>query len=191
MKLAEQGRLFCGLILICSNFLLGAKILAAQSAKIEKSDRQCPQELVDLANLMTSNISNYGNRVIQKSSVYSHKLDFLPTYIVTASEAEIKAVSGNRFTSATNDIPDNVPQIFFTTLERQYPNKQRMIEAQNYHWLILTQTDSGWKLVMALTRFGYPQGDKWVISPPRDTTNSVIGQAVNLWLKDCQYGTLR
>jgi hypothetical protein len=28
-------------------------------------------------------------------------------------------------------------------------------------------------------------------TPPRESGNGVIGQAVNLWLRDCRLGTLR
>lgn len=195
MKLDFLRGLCYGLIFTSLNFLwvttLLMKIAVAESLNSSLSEGQCPQEVAELANLMTTNISNYGNRVIQKNSAYSRKLDFLPTYIITTSQAEIEPLPLHQFQTPTNDNSDDVQQIFFTTLERQYSTEQRVIETQNYHWLIITQTDAGWKLVMALTRFGYPNGDEFLVSPPRDTTQGIMGQAVKLWLRDCESGTLR
>ena len=162
----------------------------AQEVVTNKNDRQCPQDLETLANLLTADISDYGNRVIQKSSIFSHELDFLPTYIITASKAELEPLSASESTLQTSN-NDNIKQIFFTSLERQYSNSQTVIEAENYHWLILINQNGQWQLVESFTRFGYPNSEKKVISPIRNSTNGVIGQAVKLWLKDCHAGTLR
>ena len=166
----------------------------AQQVVKEQNDRQCPNDIKVLADLLTRDISDYGNRVIQKSSMYSHKLDFLPIYIVTSTQAELEPLSiGSLDESSlqkTNE-NDNIQQIFFTSLERQYSNSQTIIEAENYHWLILTYNNQQWQLVQSFTRFGYPRGDKTVVSPIRDSTSGVIGQAVKIWLKDCQAGSLR
>ena len=182
-------------ILVCLNFLFNvsfkSKIAVAQSQDNILQNQFCPEDIADLANLLTSSISEYGNRVIQKTSMYSHKLDFFHTYMITAGKPEIEPLSFKPFQSSTENHPQDVEQIFFTTLERQYSKNKTIIETQNYHWLIMTKTTEEWKLVMAFTKFGYPQEDKFITSPPRDTTNGIIGQAVKLWLKDCHYGTLR
>ena len=151
-----------------------------------QNDRQCPTNLGELADLLTADISDYGNRVIQKSSIFSHKLDFLPTYIVTASKAELEPLSIDSLQKT-----DNIQQIFFTSLERQYSNSKTIVEAESYHWLILTYSNQQWQLVQSFTRFGYPRGDKTVVSPIRDSTSGVMGQAVKIWLKDCHAGSLR
>ena len=159
-----------------------------------QNDRQCPTNLGELADLLTADISDYGNRVIQKSSIFSHKLDFLPTYIVTASKAELEPLSIDSLQESSlqnTNGNDNIQQIFFTSLERQYSNSKTIVEAENYHWLILTYNNQQWQLVQSFTRFGYPRGDKTVVSPIRDSTNGVIGQAVKIWLKDCYAGSLR
>jgi hypothetical protein len=41
-------------------------------------------------------------------------------------------------------------------------------------------------MVMLLTNFGI-SNDNSIYSPPQDTSNSIMGQAVKLWLKDCQF----
>ena len=77
-------------------------------------------------------------------------------------------------------------KFFFTTRERQYLSDTRLEETNNYHWLLLTSTDRGWDMVMLLTRFG-EVGDNGLVSPIVDTTSGVVGEAVRLWLRDCQY----
>jgi len=74
-------------------------------------------------------------------------------------------------------------------LERQYIDNQ-IIDIQTYHWLFLTQTDSGWRTVMMFSRFGN-SAKNMPPTPPRETTNGIIGQGVKLWLKDCRAGTVR
>ena len=195
MRLPFYWRLFHLFILTCLNCSLNysfkAQIATAENKSNRAKNLACPQNIEDLATLLTRDISEYGNRVIQKTRIHSRKLDFFSTYIVTAGKPEIEPISFKPFQSSNDNLPDDVQQIFFTSLERQYSKRQTIIETQNYHWLILTQTSDGWTLVMAFTKFGYPHGDKFVISPRRDTTNGIIGQAVKLWLKDCRYGTLR
>ncbi len=194
MKLPFYQRLFYLVILTSSNFLLNDGLRTKKSIAEDHNAPKmtsCPQELVSFGNLLPSHITESGNRVIQNSGKYSRKLDFFPAYIITASKPEFEPLSFNQFQSEKQTIPDGVKQIFFTSLERQYSNNKTLIQTQNYHWLIMNQTSEGWNLVMAFTRFGYPQGDKFVVSPARNTTNGVIGQAVKIWLKDCNFGTLR
>lgn len=80
-------------------------------------------------------------------------------------------------------------KFFFTTLERQYSTNNRIIETQNFHWLILTQTPKDWQVVTVLSKLGYPHdsaNQSFISSPPLDTTQGIIGQAVILWLRDCK-----
>jgi hypothetical protein len=180
-----------GLIFPLHN-LVKPHIALAQNKNNPSNNLTCPQDITNLASLLTRDISEYGNRIIQRSRIYSHKLDLFHTYIVTAGKVETKPLAFNQYQPSPGSIPDDVEQIFFTSLERQYsPSNRTIIETQNYHWLIMTKIQDRWKLVMALTKFGYPYQDKFITSPPRDTTNGIIGQAVKQWLKDCHYGTLR
>jgi hypothetical protein len=53
----------------------------------------------------------------------------------------------------------------------------------------LTQTATGWRLAMMFSRIGsYPA--KNPPSPPRDSSNGVVGQAVRAWLRDCRAGSI-
>lgn len=134
---------------------------------------------------LTKNLPHYANRIIQTTrSKYS-----LPVYVITAGQVDTNALPLNfsPFSNLDNGHGDgDVAQIFITTLERQYPSPTRMVETQNFHWLLLTATPQGWILVKAFTRLGYPREDGFLLSPPRDSTLGIIGQAVQRWLKDCQ-----
>ncbi len=145
---------------------------------------QCPQDISQLADLLVNDISNYGNRILQTSRKSLTKPDILPTFIVTASQPDLQPLIIKQ-RQYQNQKSSEIEQIFFTTLEREYTNNNQIIERQNYHWLLLTTTDKGWTMVMLLTRFG-SINDDYLPTPPRDSSNGVIGQAVKLWLRDCQ-----
>ncbi len=164
---------------------LGKNIdLPIQQSKARQNNNQCPKELPELANLLVKDISDYANRVMQKSRPSLAKGDFFPVYVITASQPELKPIEIQQ-TQYREIKESQVEQIFFTTLERQYSNPSRVIETQNYHWLLLTPTSQGWQIVMLLTRFG-TSNNSVIYSPPQDSTNGVMGQAVKLWLRDCQ-----
>jgi len=57
-------------------------------------------------------------------------------------------------------------------------------------WKILSQTTSGWQLSMMFSRTGiYPASQP--PTPPWDSNDGVIAQAVRTWLRDCQEGAVR
>lgn len=154
----------------------------------QHSAPKCDHSWESLTQSLTKDIADYGNRVIQSSRIFPNLKNFLPTYIVTTGIPDTESLPLNNFSQRDFPSSDNqeIKQLFLTTLERQYPSGNRIIETQNFHWLIFTLTPQGWHLVKAMTRFGYPQSEgDFSISPPRDTTNGIIGQAVNLWLRDC------
>lgn len=155
------------------------------------NQKKCPDNLEDLANLLVTDIPDYANRIIQRNRTYSHALEFFPIFIITAGKADLDPLLLNQTqykSSLRSQTDSNTHQIFFTTLEKQYSTNNRIIETQNFHWLILTKTPQDWKLVMALTKFGYPDNSphqNFISSPPIDTTEGTIGQAIKLWLRDC------
>ncbi|BAQ60572.1 hypothetical protein GM3708_978 [Geminocystis sp. NIES-3708] len=153
--------------------------------------KKCGDNLEDLANLLVNDIPDYANRVIQRNRIYSHPLEFFPLFIITAGKPDLDPLLLNQSQYKSllkSNNYSNTYQIFFTTLEKQYSTNNRIIETQNFHWLILTKTPQDWKLVMALTKFGYPDNSpdqNFISSPPIDTTEGTIGQAIKLWLRDC------
>lgn len=152
--------------------------------KETKKSNQCPQDIQSLGNLLVKDIPSYANRVIQKSRNSSRSTQSMPIYIIVASNAEFEPLPLNQ-TQYQGSNNEGIKQIFFTTLERHYLSKDKVIETQNYHHLLLTYTTHGWHLVMAFSRFG-SFNNKNIPSPPQDTTKGIMGQAVNLWLRDCR-----
>ncbi|NJR66863.1 MAG: hypothetical protein HC772_18640 [Leptolyngbyaceae cyanobacterium CRU_2_3] len=64
------------------------------------------------------------------------------------------------------------------------------MELQHYHWLFLTPTENyGWRLVLMFSSLGNAPANQ-PPSPPQDTSQGVIAQAVRLWLRDCRAGSI-
>ena len=181
---------------LLSTFTVFSSLLWYNYPKIALADtvidnNKCPNNLEDLANLLVEDLPDYANRVIQRNRIYSHALDFFPFYVIAAGKAELESLplKQTQYQSLVKSTSDaDTQQIFLTTLERQYPSNNSIIETQNFHWLILTRTPKDWQIVMVLTILGYPDNSEFqnfISSPPLDTTDGIIGQAVKLWLKDC------
>lgn len=154
--------------------------------KEENKLNKCSYNLESLGNQLVKDIPSYGNRIIQKNSKLSRDIAPIPIFIIIASKPEFKPLPlhQSQYQGGNNQ---DVKQIFFTTLERQYMSENKIIETQNYHHLLLTETTQGWRIVMVFSRFGSSNPQN-LPTPPKDTTNSIIGQAIKLWLRDCRAG---
>ncbi|MEH2070674.1 MAG: hypothetical protein V7K47_21345 [Nostoc sp.] len=149
------------------------------------------QDLETLITHLLQDLPSYTNRASQRARRRSRSAD-LYSYILVAGRPEFTPLPLNLEEYST-DTPESaasgVEQVFFTTLERQYISK-KAIELQEFHWLLLTKTKSGWRLVMMFSQIGaYPK--KQPPSPPRDSSNGTIAQGVKAWLRDCQAGSVR
>lgn len=154
---------------------------------IAKSRSVCPHELESLTEQMLLALPSYANRVIQRSKrrTRSERLDH---YVIVAGRPEFKPLPLRPTESQYTSIyPDTTQQIFFTTLERQY-SQDRVVKIQNYHWLFLTENEQGWQLVMVFSQLSSSNPHSTSL-PPQDTTNGVIGQAIKIWLRDCQFNS--
>ncbi|MBL1209807.1 MAG: hypothetical protein FWJ34_08910 [Geminocystis sp. GBBB08] len=177
--------------IICIFLMLWHNYPKSALAETVISNNKCGNNLEDLANLLVKDLPDYANRVIQRNRIHSHPLQFFPIYVITAGKTELESLplSQTQYKNVMKSLStDDVKQVFFTTLERQYSINNRIIETQNFHWLILTKTPKNWKIVMVLTKLGYPDDSSeqnFISSPPLDTTEGIIGQAVKLWLRDC------
>lgn len=147
-----------------------------------ETSKSCPTDLVSLTALLIREIPDYSNRVIQRTQD-EHQQANIDTYVIAAGKPEIEPLNlpQIKYGEAKDDTPR---QIFFTTLERQYTNN-KIIERQTYHWLFVTLTDSGWYPVTMFSRFGNATKNT-PPTPPQESSNGIIGQAVNLWLRDCR-----
>lgn len=162
-----------------------AKLVNAQTSS--EPEFSCPQDVKQLTSLLLRDLPNYSNRVIQRTQRENREAG-IRNFIITASKPEFEPLGLPRI--QYNPIDDRNPeQVFFTVLERQY-NNNKVESIQTYHWLFLTQTDLGWQPVIMFSRFGNSEAMK-PPAPPRETTNGIIGQGVQLWLKDCRAGRIK
>ena len=163
------------------------KNLNALKIKNRFCDKQDVKALVEK---MLLDLPGYANRATQRarrlqrdSEVYS--------YILLAGKPEFKPLPLNseeyvQKKENSRDSEEKVEQVFFTTLERQYM-QGKAVELQHFHWMLLTKSPTGWRMVMMFSQIGsFPQDE--VATPPRDSSNGVIAQGVKTWLRDCRAG---
>lgn len=179
-----------------STLLLASTILANRPAAAATHPIRppivCPNRVEELIPLLLRDLPSYANRVSQQA----YQLDQdpgVPGYVVLAGELTYEPLSlnpGEKLPAAESD----TPQVFFTTLERQYVDGE-LVRLQHYHWLFVTSTESrGWRLVLLYSAIGdYPAQQPAVpqlSSPPQDASQGVIAQAIRQWLRDCEAGSV-
>ena len=146
----------------------------------------CPQELETLVAGLVRDLPGYANRVALRTlgNVAVEDWPFGSVLTVGAPELEPIDLSDRTFREVAG-METAAAQVFFTTLERQYVNQQSVL-LQHYHWLFLAPSDQGWLMVFMFSSVGpYPAVGR-APSPPQDSTDGIIGQAVRLWLRDCR-----
>lgn len=173
---------------------------------------RCPSDLQGLTARLLIDLPSYANRVasrnlhipVEEPSVAPPNIvviaslpdftpidlsDYAPTDSVTNGDAESDSA-----TSANSPLQ----QVFFTTLERQYWRNQ-MVSLQNYHWLFLVESEDGWYMALLYSSLGrYPSGDgplspvvgQRAPTPPEESSDGIVGQAIRLWLRDCRAGAV-
>lgn len=166
--------MFCSLV-----FYLFVPCIYLTTFASQLSTSQCPKDVETLAELLLDDIPDYTNRARQRAIRTSNNTF---SYVIVAGEPEFEPLPLNIMESVQTD--ELVKQLFFTTLERRYTGQQ-VFEVQNYHWLFLTQTDSGWRMVTIFSRFGSSKPNV-PPTPPKETSNGTMGQAIRFWLRDCR-----
>ena len=159
-----------------------------QSINISRKSSVCMEK--DVEALMTKllrDLPGYANRVSQRSRRLSRTTQTY-SYMLTAGKPEFSPLPtnflGDAGSRSKKSQDKNVKQVFFTTLERKYIEK-KPIHSQQFHRLFLTKTKDGWHMVMMFSQTGsYPKNKP--PTPPRDSSNSVVGQAIKTWLRDCR-----
>jgi hypothetical protein len=191
MKLGSRGQNSSLCILACSFWLLASGFLpptapSQSSVLIAKSSCQ-EQDVERLTTQLLKDLPSYANRVSQRAR-RRDRTD-LYSYILLVGHPEFAPLTLGPGEYKPTSLVESPQQVFITTLERQYINGNP-VELQQYHWLFLTQTSSGWRLAMMFSRIGaYPA--KQPPTRPRDSSNGVIAQAIRTWLRDCQAGAVR
>lgn len=147
--------------------------------------RSCPTEVEVLTEWMLPDLPSYANRVMQRSQSNDSRQNF----VLVAGKPEFEPLTlPNRQFAPTLTDKKSVQQVFFTTLEHQYSASQR-VSLQNFYWLLLTQTDEGWRVVALSTKLASLHAQDPPL-PPIEVTEGVMGQAIQLWLRDCRTGSL-
>ena len=171
-----------------------------------RSSIVCPGDISDLVPLLLRDLPSYANRVSTRAQVLERS--FNPRGVVIAAAQAVEDEGGSMSTVAnallstteegtpisfdqTLDTHHLIP-LFFTTLERQYVDDQA-VRLQHYHWAFLSQTtkqeDPQWHLALMFSRLGdYPAEQP--VAPPRESRQGSIGQALQLWLRDCNAGSI-
>jgi hypothetical protein len=147
----------------------------------------CPAQLDSLTNLLVRDLPSYGNRIIQQRRT---RTDKVYSSILTASAPELQPLA-----IVSREYPPRFPQaapsqVFITTLENQYTGT-KSAQLQQFHWLFLAKTQQGWRLVNIYSRTGgFPAANK-LISPPIESSKTIVGEAIRIWLNDCYVGKVR
>jgi hypothetical protein len=155
--------------------------------EIAAQPNTCPVKISDLSELMRRDLPSYANRLFQrqrkmKDAVYSS--------MVAVGEPELDPLQ-IKHQEYTPIYPQVKPeQIFISTLERQY-NGTSSVELQQFHWLFIAKTRKGWRLVTIYSRLGTrKKGTDNMITPPIESSHTVVGQSVRTWLNDCYLGKI-
>jgi hypothetical protein len=175
------------LLFFYSLCFLASVLLENSSANSQNS--VCPGDVETLTNVLLRDLPSYANRVSSRSRTINNPTG---TYVILAGKAEFAPLTlgAGEYLPAAPVEGEGLPkQIFFTTLERQYLTSRSDL-LQHYHWLFLVQSKSGWRLVMLYSQLGsYPTGNP--PTAPRESSTGIIGQAVQLWLRDCRAGVIK
>ncbi len=149
------------------------------------------QNLETLTTQLLEDLPSYTNRASQRARRLSRSSDVY-SYMLVAGRPEFTPLPLNLeeySADAPKSSASEIEQVFFTTLERQYIGK-KLVELQQFHWLLLTKTKSGWQLVMMFSQTGSYSAQQ-PLSPPRDSSKGTVAQGVKTWLRDCQAGSVR
>lgn len=165
----------------------------------------CPSDFDTLTTLLLRDLPSYANRVSQRASsllesglsesdvlgseipadrpVYPTE-NRLQSYVLLAERPDTAPLTLGPGQYNPADPSSEPPQLFFTTLERQYSDRGITLR-QHHHWLFLTPTENGWHFVLMFSRLAdYPDGT--LVTPPRDTSYGVVAEAARQWLADCR-----
>ncbi|NJM96306.1 MAG: hypothetical protein HC800_03035 [Phormidesmis sp. RL_2_1] len=175
----------------------------------------CPTDVETLMTLLMRDLPDYTNRVLQRTVAVLPgeepdewrmaagivRSPYRPSYVLIAGRPNLEpldllTLSNNAFTDSPAD-HDLITQVFFTTLSRQYSRSPlsasalatQVTEVQEYHWLFLAPSPEGWWLSLMFSAIDNPHTAQAAM-PPRESSSSSVGQAVQIWLRDCRAGAI-
>ena len=150
----------------------------------------CPADLDTLTQGLVRDVPSYANRVARRQLGLSPDGTGFGTVLV-AGQLELDPLDLTTLTVSdhTAIAPPDVHQVFFTTLERHYTASEA-VTLEQYHWLFLTAATDGWHLALMFTRTAPTAGTQRPPTPPQENSDGIVGQAVQLWLRDCRAGAV-
>jgi hypothetical protein len=154
---------------------------------VASAPNTCPAKLESLSNILVRDLPSYANRLIQQRR---KRTDEVYSSIVTASVPELKPIE-----IVSREYPPYFPQsaptqVFISTLERQYTGI-KSAPLQQFYWLFIAKTQLGWRLVSIYSRTGgFPRVNA-AITPPIESSRTIVGEAIRIWLHDCHLGKVR
>lgn len=166
---------------------------STQTRDTNKEKSFCSEQSIE--NLITPllrDLPSYTNRASQRARRLKRKTDVY-SYMALAGKPDFTPLplnAGINNTDALKSSEEKVEQVFFTTLERQYI-RGRAVQLQEFHWLFLTKSQSGWRMVTMFSQIGSYPVTKNPPTPPRDSSNGTVAQGINAWLRDCRAGSIR
>jgi hypothetical protein len=147
----------------------------------------CPAELNRLSELLVRDLPSYANRILQQRR---KRTDVFYSSMQTASAPDLRPLE-NLSREYPPRFPQRLPtQVFITTLERQYTGI-RSAQLQQFHWLFLAKTRLGWRLVNIYSRTGGAPEAGTPVSPPIESSRTIVGEAIRIWLNDCYLGKVK
>jgi len=149
------------------------------------------QTIENLITPLLRNLPSYTNRASQRARRLRRKTDVY-SYMVLAGKPDFTPLPFNpgvNTTDAAKSSDEKVEQVFFTTLERQYISG-RAVQLQEFHWLFLTKSNTGWRMVTMFSQIGSYPVTKNPPTPPRNSSNGTVAQGINAWLRDCRAGSI-
>ncbi|MBD2306896.1 hypothetical protein H6G17_15455 [Chroococcidiopsis sp. FACHB-1243] len=167
-------------------FPVEAVNLFAKPAPTTPDSRCFTQDIKTLTDQLLRDLPGYANRTSQRARKLNRSTD-LYTYVLVAGQPEFEPLTtdpGVYQPKSPQADGEDVQQIFFTTLERQYL-KDRAVELQGFHWAFFAKTEDGWRLASMFTRIG-DRASKRPPTPPEETSDGIIAQAIETWLRDCR-----
>ncbi len=164
---------------------MGVSVSMAQTAQarplldLVPRPQSCAADFQGLVQQMLPALPSFANRIYTRSGLERR-------YMVIASTPDFEALPLQR--QARRPKPETISdpqQVFFTTLTRQYRN-QKIEDLQEYHWLFLVRSDTGWRFSMLYSITGqYPQENP--PPPPRNSSDGAVATAIQDWLRDCRF----
>lgn len=143
------------------------------------NQQTCPADLQTLLDQMLPDLPGYANRVIERRS-NSREFRRDTSILLAGQLDELEPLPF----SVNLNYPDETFLVYLKTWQRQYYNN-KIIRFQQYHWLFLRKSASGWELEKMFSKSSsYPRYGFYPV--PGETSESAVAQAVRLWLRDCQ-----